>query len=768
MSGKTYYHGKSVFQQEWFQDPELSIWVKKASDPYSARCRFCPSALISLSSMGRQALISHMKGKKHLKAAAMAKSPNLGAFFRMEPQPSTSTKASIPGTSTEKMLVSPETTSNTLSMRPEPSPVTVESPQLPLGKHGIKRFLFNQQVTKAEIIWCIQSVMTHLSFRSASSAVKAMKAMFTDSDIAQKMELQRTKVGYLIGFGLAPYFKNELVNTISQTNCFVICFDESLNKVSQSQQMDILLKFWDHSKEEVSTRYLTSAFLQSSTAANLQAALIESLSSLDLKKILQVSMDGPNVNFKLLKDLKVYLYELKEEKTLIDFGSCSLHTVHNAFKTAIISTGWNLIKFLRALYNYFKDSPTRRGEFTRITNSAVFPKKFCAVRWVENADVAQRAIDILPDMKKYVSTIDKVKATSPLSLETIKECLKDPMIGPKLGFFKTLAADAEPFLSEFQSNWPYAPYLYTELNNLLRNVMKRFVKADEVKVGVDLGNEENLLSLKMVDLGFLTKSEIRKVKNCKDVDIWMLRKDAKRALKTFVKKLVERTPLKYSLTEHLTSLDPKVAISQEGQTLFDNLIEDFVNSGWISGTRGDLVSRQFKNILGNNEMKKVTAEFKRTKTRLDIFWLERVQNEEISEYKELKEFLQMVLILSHGNAHVERSFSINKECLIENLKEESLIGLRTVHDAVTAEGGLQGLSVTKSMIHSAQNASSRYKEALAKVKERKDFRLKQEDERKRKKKLLAELKIKKTKLVEDTNKESQKLDKQIEDLSKEL
>lgn len=54
------------------------------------------------------------------------------------------------------MLVSPEATSETLSMRPEPSPATVESPQLPLGKHGIKRFLLNEQVTKAEIIWCKQ------------------------------------------------------------------------------------------------------------------------------------------------------------------------------------------------------------------------------------------------------------------------------------------------------------------------------------------------------------------------------------------------------------------------------------------------------------------------------------------------------------------------------------------------------------------------------------------------------------------------------------
>ena len=138
----------------------------------------------------------------------------------------------------------------------------------------------------------------------------------------------------------------------------------------------------------------------------------------------------------------------------------------------------------------------------------------------------------------------------------------------------------------------------------------------------DRDNEDNLLSFKMVDLRFLTKSEIRKVKSCKNVDIWMLRKDAKRVLKTFVKKLVERTPLKYSLTEHLTSLDPKIAISEEGQTLFDNLV-DFVNSRWISGTRGDLVSQQFKNILGNNEMKKVTAEFNRTKTRLDTFgWKE--------------------------------------------------------------------------------------------------------------------------------------------------
>lgn len=50
----------------------------------------------------------------------------------------------------------------------------------------------------------------------------------------------------------------------------------------------------------------------------------------------------------------------------------------------------------------------------------------------------------------------------------------------------------------------------------------------------------------------------------------------------------------------------------------------------------------------------------------------------------------MVLVLSHGNAQEEMRFLIYK-CSIANLKEESLIVLRIVHDAVTAEGGLQGL-----------------------------------------------------------------------------
>lgn len=106
-----------------------------------------------------------------------------------------------------------------------------------------------------------------------------------------------------------------------------------------------------------------------------------------------------------------------------------------------------------------------------------------------------------------------MKAISPSSLESIKENLKVPQFDPNWIFLKLLLLMQSHFW--FQSNWPYAPYLYMVLNNLLRNVIKHFVEANEVKVGVDVDNDENVLCFKMVDLGFLIKSEIKKVKSIK-------------------------------------------------------------------------------------------------------------------------------------------------------------------------------------------------------------------------------------------------------------
>ena len=79
--------------------------------------------------------------------------------------------------------------------------------------------------------------------------------------------------------------------------------------------------------------------------------------------------------------------------TLLNLGSCSLHIVHGAFKTGAQATGWNIDAILRSMYYLFHDSPARSEDYLKI-EGAKMPMKFCSTRWLEDAPVAERAIEI--------------------------------------------------------------------------------------------------------------------------------------------------------------------------------------------------------------------------------------------------------------------------------------------------------------------------------------------------------------------------------------
>lgn len=106
-------------------------------------------------------------------------------------------------------------------------------------------------------------------------------------------------------------------------------------------------------------------------------------------------MDGPNVNLKFLSLLKEHLST--EAPVVLDIGSCGLHTLNIAFRSGINKTGWNLVQFLRSIFNLFRHLPARRADYVNYGGSKNFPLKFCSVRWLENSSVANRAAEILPN-----------------------------------------------------------------------------------------------------------------------------------------------------------------------------------------------------------------------------------------------------------------------------------------------------------------------------------------------------------------------------------
>ena len=102
---------------------------------------------------------------------------------------------------------------------------------------------------------------------------------------------------------------------------------------------------------------------------------------LDVTKLIQVGMDSPNVNIKLLKMIGAEQSENKQHQ-LIDVGSSGFHKIENAFKTGAESTVSGMKKILKGAFQIFYHSPARREDFLTVTNTNQFPQNFCATRFV--------------------------------------------------------------------------------------------------------------------------------------------------------------------------------------------------------------------------------------------------------------------------------------------------------------------------------------------------------------------------------------------------
>ena len=103
---------------------------------------------------------------------------------------------------------------------------------------------------------------------------------------------------------------------------------------------------------------------------------MSSLKNLLLERLLQLSMDGPNTNWSVLKLLHEDRCE-KDYPNIIDIGSCSLHVVHGAFKSDIEATNLELKKIMKAIWKIFDDSSARRDIYVKICEVNGLPLRYC-------------------------------------------------------------------------------------------------------------------------------------------------------------------------------------------------------------------------------------------------------------------------------------------------------------------------------------------------------------------------------------------------------
>ena len=179
---------------------------------------------------------------------------------------------------------------------------------------------------------------------------------------------------------------------------------------------------------------------------------------------------------------------------------------------------------------------------------------------------------------------------------------------------------------------------------------------------------------------------------------------------------------------NLACLDPKYMIEHAAtsRAKFEKVLRVLVDNNHVDERKCDPIVVQYSNCLKLNVLK----DFDSKLCRLDTFWHSAIGND--------NDFAMMwscvfhkLLLLSHGQASVERGFSINKDVISENQHPKTLVARRLCKQFVSQCGGISKVVVNSDMLLAARSARGKYMAHLEEENEKK-----KEETRKRKAKII--------------------------------
>ena len=168
--------------------------------------------------------------------------------------------------------------------------------------------------------------------------MKHSQQCFQTAKLPEILVWQEPRAMYAINHGIPPYFKYFLLSSINASDIHVYSFDDSLNEVTQTCEMDLYVRYWDVACSQIKIRYFGSSFMGHDTYTAILQHFDEITKDCNPAHLYQISMDGLNVNLKFYQE---FLQKRKDENySLIDFGSCRLHVIHGSLGTGLDDSQW--------------------------------------------------------------------------------------------------------------------------------------------------------------------------------------------------------------------------------------------------------------------------------------------------------------------------------------------------------------------------------------------------------------------------------------------
>ena len=336
-------------------------------------------------------------------------------------------------------------------------------------------------------------------------------------------------------------------------------------------------------------------------------------------------------------------------------------------------------------------------------------------------------------MVKFWEKLPKSKRPSSKSYEVILASVEDPFTTAKLAFFSFLSTLVEPYLRKYQTDQPMIPFMFKDLKSLIKSILAIIVKPETLEkcakakqlIDLNLDDKTILLTKKDMDLGYGVKNVLNNLKSKDIVSLEQINtflKEAQTTTKILLRNLLERTPLSSEVIRCAHIFNPEVLRTVPSSSLLKkmkSLLSHLMKCNILSPAKCDEVASEFRKFL-EDDLKKENLKFQefdhKTK-RLDEFFFRDI---DVSKYNSLSFVFKLIFTLSHGQAAVERGFSINNNVLLTNMKEETMVARKMICDHMRANNlKPDTININTDIIKAARGAAMKWK-------------LAQEDERKAK------------------------------------
>ena len=288
-----------------------------------------------------------------------------------------------------------------------------------------------------------------------------------------------------------------------------------------------------------------------------------------------------------------------------------------------------------------------------------------------------------------------------------------------------IAKEIQPFLTKYQADKPLLHFFATEMKNLVKELMQKFIKPDLLSdatsvvklLKIEYEKFPNHVDLSKVKTGFAAERilcELKGSKKLSERQVFEFRMSCKAFLIKMVNKILDKSPLTYPLVRYMNFLDPRIFIAKKETSAekLTRILRIMSEAGRITDSKCDKVMKQFHQFHDNSLIADSEAfkSFSMESNRVDTFYFDRLANE--ADWKELWKVVKLLLTLSQGQATVECGFSSNKEVMVENLAQHSLVAQRVICDHVRSVGGVLNVAFSKELLLSAASARQRYHAVL--------------------------------------------------------